>query len=458
MRQESERPGLRDLKSILEERPTALAPFLAEAHSADIADWLEHVSEEDAWRTFQALPADRRAEVLDEAEDTLRADLLRYMDAGEIVELVQELPLDEAVDLLELTDDRTTEAVLGNVELDHAQELRKLAAYPSETAGGEMTSEFVTVRPEERIGDAIKLVRSSEDEAYEEGAGVYVVDAAGRLAGFVSDHDLLTTPIHTPVADVMETDLATVSVEDDREEAARLASKYSLIAVPVVDAGERLVGVLNADDLREVVEVEATEDMVRMAGASEAHQTRLPVIKRVRSRIPLMAVTVLGGLVTAYILDKFATGSGAGNGSTTDLLRYLPIVIGLAGNVGIQSSTILVRGFATGEVERDRELSILGSEVVVGLVIGVLCGAVTAVVAQGMETQMSSPALFGGAVGLAILIAVTWASLLGCVIPMSCRRLGIDPAIVAGPFLITLSDISGAAIFMLVAHGILVSV
>jgi len=456
MQSSTERPGLRDLKLILEERPTALGPFLESAHSADIAAWLESLAEEDAWRTFRALSTERRVEVLDEAEDSVRADLLRYMNAGEIVEIVQELPPDEAVDLLELTDDTTTEQVLGDVDLDHARDLRRLAAYPSETAGGEMTPEFVSVRPEMRIGDAIKVVRSSEDEAWEEGAGVFVVDDTGRLVGFVSDHVLLTTPIHTPISEVMETDLLSVSAEDDREVAARLASKYSLLAVPVVDAIGRLVGILNADDLREVVEVEATEDMVRMAGASEAHQTRLPVFKRVRTRVPLMAVTVLGGLATAYILDMFM-GGPTGTSSSSDLLRYLPIVIGLAGNVGIQSSTILVRGFATGEVEPDRELAILASEVVVGIVIGALCGATTALVAQSMETQMPSPALFGSAVGLAILIAVTWASVLGCLIPMSCRRFGIDPAIVAGPFLITLSDISGAAIFMLVASTIITS-
>ena len=172
---------------------------------------------------------------------------------------------------------------------------------------------------------------------------------------------------------------------------------------------------------------------------------------RVRHRLPLMGLTVLGGLLSAKILQVALGDSGGahGAGSTVAILRYLPIIIGLAGNVGIQSSTILVRAYATDELTPERESSVLGAEVLVGWILSILCGATTAIVSMFMEGSEDAVALwFGISVGAAISVAMTWAAFLGCAVPSVCRRFGIDPAIAAGPFLITLSDISGAAILV----------
>ena len=448
------RPTLRDLRELLERRREGLADFLESVHPADLAEWLPDLDEEDAWAVFEAASTELQADVLEEADEPLQLLLMRNMDAAHLLELIDELPPDEAVDLLALTDKRTGEEVLRSVEPELEKDLRELASYEADTAGGIMTTEFVSVPPDIQVGDAIKLVRHEAEDANEEFAGVFVVDEEGRPLGFVSDHDLLTHGIHTPIEEVMETDVVSVGVDADQEEAANLIHKYSLHNLPVVDEAGSLRGIITADDAHDVLEEEASEDMLRLAGTSQDQLTRLPILTRVRHRLPLQAVTVLGGLATAWILDQ-ALRQGSEELLGADVLRYLPIIIGLAGNVGIQSSTILVRAFATGEVEPDREASVLGSEVVVGLIIGVLCGGVTALVAMALESSMDSPVLFGCAVGTAILISVTWAAFLGCLVPMSCRRLGIDPAVAAGPFLITLSDISGAAIFVVVALHIL---
>ncbi len=442
--------GSRDLRAVLEEAPEGLSAFLENVHAADLAEWFPDLADDEVRRAFAELPLEKRAEVLEEAEKPLRERLLSMIDGPQLVELVEELPVDEAHDLLALVDDEMTAEVLRDVDDELEVELRKLATHAPETAGAEMTTEYLSVAADARIGDAIRAVKRAEEEVVEAGVGVFVLDEHDRPVGFVSDHDLLTQAINTPISEVMETDLVTIGAGEDREEAAKLVSKYSLLAIPVVDERGRMLGILNAEDALEVLEEEASEDMTLLAGASEMYQTRLPILKRVRTRLPLMAVTVVGGLATAWILDNAFPGSG-GELVDTDLLRYLPIVIGLAGNVGIQSSTILVRAFATGEVEPSRELSVLLAEIVSGTTIGLLCGFASAVVAGGVEGSM----LFGSAVGLAIWIAVSWASLLGCVVPIGCRRLGIDPAIVAGPFLITLSDISGAGIFVVVGLRIL---
>jgi magnesium transporter len=172
------------------------------------------------------------------------------------------------------------------------------------------------------------------------------------------------------------------------------------------------------------------------------------------ARLPLQGVTVLGGLATATIIDLALAAGGRELSRSEDFLRFVPIVIGLAGNVGIQASTILVRAFATGEVEPDRELSVLASESLVGLLIGLICGTLTAV-AVGLLEGDARGFSFGAAVGCAIASAVCWAAVLGCLVPMSCRRLGIDPAIVAGPFLITVSDVSGTSLYLGVTHFLL---
>ena len=281
-----------------------------------------------------------------------------------------------------------------------------------------------------------------------------MLDAAGRPIGYLSDRVLLTHSIHTPVDEVMVGPLLT-AVTDDQEEAARTIAKYGLDVLAVVDDAGAMLGVISADDAADILEEEVGEDFALLTGTgSEGQQTRLPIHVRVRQRMPLMGFTVLAGLASAKILAIVLGSSAEAGGENTQeaILRYLPLIVGLAGNVGIQSSTIFVRGFATGEVEPDREWSVFGSEWTVGSIIGVLCGLATWIVAGLIEG--SGPSGLGLAVGVAVVAAVAWAAMLGGLVPIACRRLGIDPAIVAGPFLIAMSDVSGSVIYILVARAI----
>ncbi len=441
------RPEFDDLVAALELGGEALAPFLQEVHAADLANWAPDLSEEQLGAALNGLDTEGRSELLKFAEDAVREEVLALLTIDQIVEVVQEMPADEVVDLLALTDDDRSERVLRSVDFERAQGLRKLARYDEETAGGLMTVDFLSVTDDVHVGDVIKDLRSEEGPAADEG-GVFVVDPEGKPIGHVSDRDLLMTPIHTPIRDVMESGLITVGVNDDQEDVAQLVRKYSFAAVPVVDFSGALIGVISAEDAQEVLQEEAEEDILRLVGTSpEVQQTRLPVLTRVRHRLPLQALTVLGGLATARLLGTALPGAEDATVGT-DVLRYLPIIIGLAGNVGIQASTILVRAFATGEVAPDRQRSVLASEVLVGFIISLICGAVTMAIATVSESQLPDPLHFGASVGVAIVVAVTWAAFLGSVVPMLCQRWGIDPAIVAGPFLVTLSDVSGAAIFV----------
>jgi magnesium transporter len=453
--QRSPREELRERLGVALAAPQGeLVQALEGVHEADLADVMLDLSEREAWLVFDSLDLERRAGVLANSEDLLRRGLLEQLTPRQLAQIVQEMAPDDVVDVLALLDPDVSNRVLHSVDFELAEDLRGLAAHAHDTAGGLMTTEFVSVPQGSRIGDAIKLLKHEADDV-EEGQGLFVVDEEERPVGYVSDRSLLTNSIHDIVDDVM-TDAISVDVHRDQEEVAHELVHYSAQEVAVVDDEGKLVGVVSFDDAQEVLEEEASEDILRLVGTSPELQTRLPILRRVLARLPLQGVAVLGGLTTAFLIELVLKSANNEEHLSTgaDLLRFLPIIIGLAGNVGIQASTILVRAFATGEVEADREFSVLMSETLVGLTIGSLCGSVT-FSALALMGSSPEPIRFALAIGVAIMVAVTWAAFLGCVVPMSCRRLGIDPAIVAGPFLVTVSDISGTALYLGVA-GLLV--
>ena len=440
---QQERQSFRDLLvSSLDDA----ARLLVSVHPADAAEWLLDVPTELRHLVFGQLAPTVQAEVLQYADDALTSQLVLRLDASSLGALLEELPSDDAADLLHEVDDDMAAEALAQVPEATADELRDLLAHEPDSAGGVMATEFVAARVGQRIGDVVKELRQGVD--VEPDLGVYVLDPDSRPVGYIPDRDLLTTKIHTPVEEVMVEPFL-VRVDADQEEVAQLLTKYGLESIGVVDADGRLVGVISAENAAEIIEEEVDEDFSRLVGAgTERQQTRLPILVRVRQRMPLMGLTVVAGLASAKLLGALGAGDGAdGDGA---ILRYLPLIIGLAGNVGIQSSTILVRGFATGEVEREREPKVVAAEWSVGVLIGLICGAATWIVAGSLESRD-----LGLAVGVAVAVAVAWAALLGATIPLGCRRLGIDPAIVAGPFLIALSDLSGAAIYIVVAHQLL---
>ena len=448
------KPSLSQLLEAREKGSVNLGTFVAHSHPADLADWLEQLEPEDAWSVFEITDPEKQIRVFDFAEEPLLQLLASRIEEARLVEIASHLADDRLADLLAVTDDGQRQAILVHLGRERAAGVRELARYPHDTAGGIMTQEFVTLGMDESVGDAIKKIKSQLGPAAEEEVGVFVVDADERPVGHVTERDLITTKVNSPIAEAMETQIVTVAASEDQEDVAHQLRKYGVSALPVVDEDGRLIGVVSAEDAMDVLEDEAEEDLMRVVGTSPNKQTRLPIFSRVRARIPMQALTVLGGLATAFILDR-ALPTSHGQNPAADLLRYLPIVIGLAGNVGIQCSTILVRAFATGEVAGQSESQILAGEVLVGVIIGLICGLSTAIVAGFLEYDSGINYVFGLSVGSAICVAVIWAAFLGCLVPITCNRIGVDPAIVAGPFLITLSDISGAAIFVGVAYLLL---
>ncbi len=436
----------------LQQSLTDGARVLEAVHPADVATWLKDLTNDQAWGVFDLLSTEQQVDILELADEELTHVLVPNLSTGGLREIVEELPSDKAVDVLAEAEERVVEDVLRSIPAETAQDLRTLSSYDPDSAGGVMTTEFVLAKSGERVGDVVKEIKKKGGDT-EDNLGVYVVDPSGVPVGYLSDRDLLTHSIHDTVEALMAEPFV-VDAHADQETAAGLISRYALSALAVVDGSGALVGVISLDDAQVILEDEATEDVHRLVGTSPAQQTRLPVLVRVRQRLPLMGVTVVGGLLSARVLDAFLGGGGEG-ALNTAILRYLPLIVGLAGNVGVQTSTILVRGFATGEVSPEREAEVFMSEIKVGALIGVLCGFVTLCFAAGLEQAVGEPWILGLSVGVAVFAAVAWAAALGGMVPLACRRLDTDPAVVAGPFLITLSDISGVAIYMIVARQLL---
>lgn len=430
------------------------APFVPGdgIHVADLADvlWLDFEADE-ARRIFHAMDDQRSADLLEEAEPSLRALLLEGAENEYIGKLVSLLSYDDATDLLEQLPEETRLEVMCYLPPEDARELRHLAEYPPDSAGGLMTTEFLTARVGEKVGDVLKRIKRDEGES-ETVYAAYVVDEAGVLLGVVSTRDLLDRNIHEDVAEVMIPDVIHAKVDEDQEDVAHRLLHYNLSMIPVVDPRGVMVGIVTADDALEVLEEEGSEDALLLAGAAASSEVREPFHVKVLHRAPMLAVPVFAGLFIAEVYAYFAVllggpgGEVAGDGliDVAVILSFVPMVLAVSGTVGMQTSAVLVRGFAVGQIIHGRRMPVFVGEVQVGLGLGVLCGLVAG---PAMGLVMGS--VPGGLVlGLALGLAVAWAAVASSCIALGSEAVGLDPALVSGPIMIAVSDLSSVFLFL----------
>jgi len=340
--------------------------------------------------------------------------------------------------------------VLEEMDEEHARNLRELEKFDPETAGGLMTNDFIMAAPERTVDDVLAEVGRSEEEvplAY-----VYVVDELRNLVGVASVKQLLRAKRDVPIAEVMQKAWITVPPDLDREHVAILVDRYHLAAIPVTDERGALLGVVTVDDVLDVIEEEVSEDMYRMAGAGAHNPFAEPVWRRIWVRLPWLAVTMLGGFVAVAIINAFRDVIEA----RRSVAYFITIIGALAGNVGVQASTIMVRGFATGDLQIGGRgtWNLLSREMLVGCAIGCICGVSTGLYAMAF-TDME-PVRFGISVGLSLFGAISAAAVVGTVVPLLCSRVGVDPALAAGPFIVTVIDIVAHLIYFVVLTLILV--
>jgi magnesium transporter len=431
-------------------------------HPADIADVLWFDLEKDqAKRLFDCFPVQTRAEVLAEAEPRLAEVLIEGIEPENLAKLLEQIPADDGTDILELVPEQLRQKVLCFVEPEDASDLRHLGEYAPDTAGGMMTTEFITASEEERVGDLLKRIKRDEDDA-ETIHAIYVTDEREILQGVISSRELLEAGIHDLIGDIMIPDVILTKVDEDQEDVAHRLLHYNLSSIPVVDPRGVVVGIVTSDDALEVLEGEGSEDALLLAGAGPESDASETTWHKVVKRGPMLTIPVIAGLFMSWVMEKYAPGlaRGAGDaaaavdpaqdGTVGGAFTYIPMVLALSGTVGMQTSAVLVRGFAVGQIVEGKRLRVFWSEVRAGSLLGLIC-AVVAVIAASITV----PFAVAAAIGLSLMLAMTWTTTVASGIAMGTEAIGRDPAVVAGPLMIAVSDLSAVIIFLVMSAALL---
>jgi magnesium transporter len=414
---------------------------LDDLHPTDVADVLEELDLDDRKRVFYLLDNEVAIEVLDELDEDAKEELLGELERRKLQTLVKDMPSDEAADMLKLMPPEESEQLLSVVEEEQAIELRELVEYEPDSAGGIMTKDYLAVAPEQTAAQAIEVIR--ETPSAEVIRYLYVINDSEELVGVLSLRDILLAKPDAALGAMAKTEVVTVRTDVDQEKVARVLDKYDFAAIPVVDRNNVLRGIVTYDDVIDVIEEEASEDIYRLAGTAAHRPTREPAHRRVILRLPWLLITLAGGIISSQIMLRFGHTLEA----VVSITFFVPVINGMGGNVGLQSSTVVVRGLATGEVHVSRIMSVISKEILVGCMIGIICGAAVATFAL---LTLDRPEL-GLAVGLAMFCGITVAALTGTAIPLLCEKFGIDPALAAGPFITTLNDITCLTIYLTTA-------
>jgi len=436
---------------IRDEQWEQLRPLLTAQHPADIAELIENAPERLRAAVFELLDDETKADVLSELDDAVEEEILDALTPERISEIVEEMAPDDAADVLGEMDDDRSESILNLMDHEDSEEVRELLAHEEDTAGGIMTTDFVAMPSNKTAKEALEHIGSLELE--EPLHFTYVVDGDGNLCGYVQLWKMLKAGNrHKTLAELTETDLFFAHTDTDQEEVARLMSKYDLSSLPVLDADGRLVGRVTIDDVVDVLEEEASEDIFKLAGSSDEELEYSSPFQASRARLPWLLITLGTGLVTSVILKSFMHSI-----STMEILAlsfFVPIVMAMGGNTGIQSSTLIIRGLALGSFSGKNLYRVFLREMVTGMIMGGICGTAIGVWAAfiiGGGTAYP-PAMLALAVGLALFCAMMFAATFGAFAPLLLNRCKFDPAVASGPFVTASNDI----IALLIYYGIIV--
>ena len=416
-----------------------LAKVLAKSHPADIAHLFSYLAPKEQQILFNLIEGtETAASVLSELDHSTGAHLLEQIGRETITEVLQEMPYDDAVEIIRYLPEEIAEEILTTMKDEHSEEIEQLLQYAEDTAGGIMSTEIFSLREDTTVQEAIEALQQASD--VEMVFYVYVTDDHGHLVGVMSLRQLLTVPPGTRLKDVMVTDVISVRTDKDQEEVAQLVAKYNVLAIPVVDEWNKLVGIITVDDVIDVMREEATEDIYKMAGASEEELLYgFKSFKVAQLRLPWLITNLFGGIITGYLMWLFK----ATLNEIIALITFIPVITGMGGNVGGQSATIVVRGFATGRIDFSTLRQVIFKELRVGIIMGAVCGLTVGLVAYWWH---GNPVL-GLVVGLAMISAMTVAASMGALAPTFFKRIGIDPAIASSPFVQTANDITGILIY-----------
>jgi magnesium transporter len=440
---------LAEVQALIREREREGVLGLAEMiGAAEWADLVPHLEPTEVAVLVQWLPDEEIAAILEELPPSEAARILRTLSAPEASQLLGEMDPDDAADVVEQLPRATVDEILVRMKPDEAAEIRELSGYEPDTAGGIMTPEYVAVSKDATSAQAIAAIRRLVDEA-ETVNYVYVVDEERHLLGVLSLYRLLLSPDSTPVEQLMAPSTVRVRASADQETAARILTDRNLLAIPVVDDDDHLLGIITEDDVADVIEAEATEDIERLGGSQPLN---LPY--RLAS-VPLLVRKRVGWLLLLFIAQGY-TGTVLQNfegelAAVVALSFFIPLLIGTGGNVGSQTVTLVVRAMALGEIAMRDLAWLVFKEVRVGLIMGLVMGV--AAIGQAWFLGVSSD--IATAVSITVIAICAWAATVAAALPLILRRLGVDPAVVSAPLISTLVDGTGLIIYFEIARLVL---
>ncbi|MDH5509658.1 MAG: magnesium transporter [Nitrospinota bacterium] len=415
-------------------------------HPADIAAAIEHIEDESRMlEAFTAVGVEMGSQILPLLDESSRELILDNSSPEELAELIGEMNTDDAADLLGEMEVDVAEEVLGATSADVDEQVSRLLLFEPETAGGIMQTELIAASEEMTLDQTLSLLRSRPDinrEVY----NIFVVDNLGRLKGVAPIIELMLNPGSKKVGEMVDEGHPPIYVyaDDDQENVASLFKKYDLISLAVVDRDMVLLGRILIDDIVDVFVEEADEDIMALVGVNEeVLSPSTSVVEMARYRLPWLTASLGGGFVTGALIWSFKGTLEA----AMALAAFIPIVMGMSGNVGAQSSTLVVRGIATGRIEQGDLVTFIYKELKVGFILGVICGLISGVVAGFWQASPGLGLIMGGAVFLAINLA----ALMGASIPLIFRWLDVDPAIAGGPIVLAINDITAVLIFLTLA-------
>ena len=410
----------------------------------DLAEQIYQLSKDEKIEVFGLLNFEEAALILGEMELEEQAKIIELLSPASVANVLSEMPYDDMTDILGEVDEDTSKEILSLMQKDDAEEVKELLGYPKDSAGGIMTTEFISFKESLTVGEAIKKLRelapSAETVYY-----LYTTDEDDKLVGVVSLRELIVSQDDDLIREIMRTNVLSVQAETDQEEVAQMVQKYNFLAIPVTDEDDKLLGIITVDDIMDVIEEETTEDIYHLVGTSEIEGSLMDakVTAIAKTRLPWLIICLLGGLFSGSIIANFEESLEA----VVALAFFIPVIMDMGGNVGAQSSTVFVRGVATGEITNAQMFRYFFKEVKAGALMGIVCGSVVSLAAGLWQWNP----ILGLVVGFSMLCTVTLAATIGTLVPIIFTKRGIDPAVTAGPFVTTIKDVTGLMIYFYIA-------
>ncbi len=447
---------IEDISILIENKDfTKIKDILKDIEPFDLAEILQEFPKK-IGLLFRILPKDLAAETFVEMDSDIQGSLFSSFTDNEIKEVLNELYIDDTVDIIEELPANVVKKILSNTDPETRKTINEILNYPEDSAGSIMTTEYVKFDVDFTVEDALKHIRRTGPDK-ETIYTCYVTDSNRKLLGFITVKNLLLSDSDSIIADIMETNVIFAKTNDDKEQVVLEMSKYDLIAIPIVDNEERLVGIVTVDDAIDVMEEEATEDIEKMAAIIPSDKPYLAtsVFAIWKNRIPWLLLLMISATFTGQIISSFESRLAA----CTILTAFIPMLMDTAGNAGGQSSVTIIRGLAIEEIRMGDILRILFKELRVSL----LCGAVLSVINFG-KIILVDKLLLGNdeitteiafAICLTLLFTIVIAKIVGCSLPILAKRLGFDPAVMASPFITTIVDAIALLIYFAIAASVI---